>query len=122
MGFGVEVTSHAIEVKDALDSKKEVVLMAWGMAAETKAKAAIMQAVYDTPEGISGYVRTGRLRNSLTYETDDNSMYVGTGVEYGIYVELGSSTAKRGPRPYLKPAIMDHLDEYRNIAEELLKE
>ena len=119
MGINVQVTSHAIEVENALEGKKEIVLTAWGMAAEKNAKVAITQAVYDTPEG--NYIRTGNLRNSLTYETDDDSMYVGTNVEYGIYVELGSSTAKRGPRPFVKPAIMDNLDEYRRIAEEYLR-
>lgn len=60
-------------------------------------------------------VDTGRLRNSITnaIDTDENAVYIGTNVEYGPYVELG--TRRRQPHPYLKPAAADHADEYRAI-------
>lgn len=58
---------------------------------------------------------TGRLKNSITnaIDADANAVYIGTNVEYGPYVELG--TSRRHPHPYLKPAAADHADEYRAI-------
>lgn len=60
-------------------------------------------------------VDTGRLRNSITnaIDTEEKAVYIGTNVEYGPYVELG--TSRRKPHPYLKPAAADHADEYREI-------
>ena len=48
------------------------------------------------------------------------AVYVGTSVEYAPYIEFGTSRMK--PRPYLKPAVQDHLQEYRNIITKTLKE
>jgi len=66
-------------------------------------------------------VDTGRLRASLTHEvhTNEESVYVGTNVEYAPYVEFG--TSKMAAQPYLKPAVDNHLDEYKSMAEACLK-
>lgn len=52
-------------------------------------------------------VRSGRLRGSITWRPglDAESPYVdvGTSVEYGGFVELG--TSRMEPRPYLEPAL-----------------
>lgn len=59
-------------------------------------------------------VDTGRLRNSITHQLDgDKAVYIGTNVEYGPYVELGTST--RDPKPFLRPAAEDHYNTYRQI-------
>ena len=92
-------------------------------------------------------VDTGLLRNSMTYAlsgeptakseyhasegdgqgsysgsapSGKDAVYVGTNVEYAPYVERGTrrSTAK----PFLEPAVMNHLDEYKKIAESQLKD
>lgn len=60
-------------------------------------------------------VRTGNLRNSLTNDTSSKHAFVGTDVEYGPYVEYGASG--RTPKPYVVPAVTDHLDEYKRIIE-----
>lgn len=92
-----------------------------------------------------GY-RGGTLRNSITFvvesKGDTGSVSIGSNVEYAPYVELGTgpnfeappeweqfNTPKGSgkgsgyvkPRPYLKPAIIDHIDEYINIAKHELK-
>jgi phage gpG-like protein len=48
--------------------------------------------------------QTGRLRASVTYETNGLKARVGTNVRYGKYLELGT---KRGiaPRPWLRRAL-----------------
>lgn len=47
------------------------------------------------------------------------SVYVGTNVKYAQYVELGTSR-NGGPRPFLKPAITEHIKEYMDILKDYL--
>lgn len=104
----IEVTnSHVDEVLDALQSQKDKILEEWGLVAEAYA------ADYCP-------VDTGRLRASISHDRDDDSMYVGTNVEYAPYVELG--TSRMDAQPFLRPAIENHMDEYREIMSEVLSE
>ena len=65
-------------------------------------------------------VDTGRLRNSVTHAIDGGEMaaYIGTNVEYGPYIELG--TSKAPAYPFLVPAAQNHASEYRDIIEKHL--
>lgn len=69
-------------------------------------------------------VDTGNLRNSITHEVepDEQAVYVGSAVEYAAYQELGTFDHKHGYSPYLRPACEDHVDEYQQIAEEMLSQ
>lgn len=82
-------------------------------------------------------VDTGALRNSITHTVDGKTAVVGSAVKYAPYVELGTGrqytpppegmevNAERGhgitngvkPRPYLRPAVENHQDEYQSIIE-----
>lgn len=96
-----------------------------------------------TPEstGKKGY-RGGTLRNSITFNVQGESVTVGSNVEYAPYVELGTgphftpppdweqfdTVTPSGigggyvrPRPFLRPAITDHISEYSKIVEDQLK-
>lgn len=66
-------------------------------------------------------VDTGRLRNSITHQIDtsEDAVYIGTNVEYGPYVELGTKYSKA--QEFLRPAAQDHGSEYRKILESELK-
>lgn len=66
-------------------------------------------------------VNTGRLRNSVTHaiDNDEKAAYIGTNVEYGPYVELGTSRQKA--QPFLTPAAENYGDVYRGIIEDALK-
>lgn len=90
-------------------------------------------------------VDTGNLRNSISHKVDTSAKvaYVGTNNEYAAYVELGTGKYYKGGRPdswvyqdekgrwhhtngqraqpYLKPAVADHKQTYRNIIEDALK-
>lgn len=90
-------------------------------------------------------VDTGNLRNSISHKVDTSAKvtYVGTNNEYAAYVELGTGQYYKGGRqdpwvyqddegnwhhtngqraqPYLKPAVADHKQTYRNIIEDELK-
>ncbi len=82
-------------------------------------------------------VQTGNLRNSITHrQEDENTELIGTSVSYAPYVELGHQqtpgryVAAIGARlvasfvpgkPYLKPALENHIDEYKNVMIDELK-
>lgn len=51
-------------------------------------------------------VDTGELRDSINVQADDpvnKEIYIGSTVEYAIYIEMG--TTKMSPQPYLRPAL-----------------
>lgn len=66
-------------------------------------------------------VDTGNLRNSITNAPDleEKAVYIGTNVEYAADVELG--TSKQKAQPYLKPAVADHTQTYKNIVDDEMK-
>lgn len=112
-------TAEVLMKKDAAVTKALAVI---ALKAEANAKKEITRKVYDvkqTPEQEKRYKRTGRLRNSITSSSDGNSAQVGTNVEYGPYVELGTSKMKE--RSFIKPAIAEHIDEYKEIFERILE-
>ena len=98
--------SHIDECLEILAEAKERILEEWGLFAEGEAK-------------LYCPIDTGRLRNSISHDHDDSTMVVGTNVEYAPYVELG--TSRMDPQPFLAPAIENHMDTYRAIAEAELK-
>lgn len=115
MGLGrhnIEVNDNTEQFLEYLDKAIVNGLTAIGMTAEGHAK----RKITDYPA-----VDTGRLRNSITFEVDkkEPAVYIGTNVEYGPYVELG--TSKMPPRPFLKPAATEHSEEYKRIMEAALK-
>lgn len=138
---GVEITTdNTKEVLDALDNAVDKALTIIGIKAERYAKARCPVGTVEST-GIKGY-RGGTLRNSITFSVDKETLMIGTNVEYAPYVELGTGPYFEAPpsweqfdvptpsgighgyvrpRPYLKPAIVDHLDEYRNVIENELK-
>lgn len=86
-------------------------------------------------------VDTGNLRNSITHQVQPEELtcYIGTNSEYGAYVELGTGIYYPGGRqtpwvyqdahgnwhlthgqraqPYLKPAVAEHVPQYKGIIE-----
>ena len=90
------------QVLSALEQAVERSLEKIGLTAEAYAKL-------ECP------VDTGRLRNSITHEvrTGEKAVYIGTNVEYAPYVELG--TSKMAERPYLRPAVENHIQEYVDV-------
>ena len=94
------IKSNVDEYLKQVDAAKARGLEAVGLTAERYAKALCP-------------VDTGRLRNSISHAVEGDSVYIGTNVEYAVYVEKG--TRKMQAYPYLKPAAQDHADEYKQI-------
>lgn len=105
---GGKFISHRAEVTIEKDKAIEQALTAIGIQCRNYAAR---QAPVDT----------GNLRNSITFQVDSptDSVVIGTNVEYGKYQEFGTSRMKA--QPYLRPAVEEHLDEYKRIAESFLK-
>lgn len=116
-------------------------------------KRAILRALERCGSQAEGYAKdlcpisdTGEktLQQSITHKIDEakKEVYIGTNVEYGAYVELGTGKYYPGGRPepwnyqdengewhhtegqeaqpYLVPAARDHAQTYRNIMKDEL--
>lgn len=120
-------------------------------AAVEEMRAAALRALEKCGMTAEGYAKklcpvdTGNLRNSIAHKvvSDENAVYIGTNNEYAAYVELGTGKYTEGGRqdpwvykdeegrwhhthghraqPYLKPAVADHAQTYRNIINNELK-
>lgn len=123
--MGVKVNDYSDQAKAEIKSRLNVGLEMIGLVAEGYAKDKCP-------------VDTGALRNSITHTVQGNTAYIGTNVEYGKYVELGTGSYAVGggrqtpwkgpkgvtrgqkPQPFLKPAATNHGKEYIKILEDVL--
>ena len=132
--MGVEFTDNSSQILAELERKRRKILEVIGQKAEGYAKKRIRD---------QGAVRTSRLMNDITHRVKDDTVEVGTSVVYAPYVELGTGPhfqpppewekfdSPRGsgvgkayvkPRPFIRPAIEEHADEYQRDAERILSE
>lgn len=97
---------HTQDVLNALRSQKKKALFALGEACEANIKK-------ETP------VDTGRLKNSMSHQEDEDATYCGTNVEYAPYQEYGTS---RGIKAHhmIEHAAYNHNSEYLNIVKAAL--
>ena len=118
----VDIIDNSDKFKDELERAAERALVKCGIAAEGHAK---MKCPVDT----------GRLRGSIVYATSTShsegqspaepgdytphgippkgEVQIGTNVEYAPFVELGTSNRKA--KPFLRPALENHIKEYERI-------
>jgi HK97 gp10 family phage protein len=140
-----KITDNRSAVRSQLRAACRRALVSIGEAIVANAKAI---CPVGTPEstGKPGYVG-GTLRDSITSEVSGGgltwpSLRVGSAVEYAPYVELGTGpyfepppeweqfTTVKGSgvgsgyvtaRPFLRPAVEDHKEQYKTMAETELK-
>ena len=101
---------YSPEILATMKDKVQTALKAMGVEAEGYAKD-------ECP------VDTGRLRNSISNKviSSENAVYIGTNVEYGVYVEYGDYNHVTGKKHFLKDAAANHGDHYKAILEAALK-
>lgn len=139
--MSVKFTDNSAHFLRALSDREGRILEIIGLKAEGYAKKLCPVGTQEST-GVKGY-RGGTLRNSITHRVvNGDTLEVGSNVEYAPYVELGTGPhfvpppewerfeAEKGkgvgrayvkPRPYIRPAIEDHRDEYQRIAERELR-
>ena len=134
----VTIIDNSEEVLDAMTAAVLASLEAVGQQAVSHAKQNITEA---------GRVDTGALRNSVSHQVEmgENAVYIGTNQDYAIYHELGTGIyleggggrqspwsykdangnwhRTRGIRPihFLKNAVANYADEYKQIIEQTMK-
>lgn len=101
---------HSAEVIAAMKDQVKLAMDAIGIEAEGYAKD-------ECP------VDTGRLRNSISHKVDGTDVYIGTNVEYAVYVEMRDKAQHNvGKAHFLRDAAAGHGDRYSAILEAALKE
>ncbi len=124
----IKITDNSALAKEEMFSAAVIALEECGMVGEGYAKLLCP-------------VDTGNLRNNITYlvVVGELKVYIGTNSEYGPYVELGTGIYYAGGRqtpwcyqdakgnwhlthgqraqPYIKPAVADHVPQYKAIIE-----
>lgn len=132
---GVDIINdHTGEILSDVDIATVKALKSIGIKVEKYAKALCPVGTSEST-GIKGY-RGGTLRNSITYQVEENTVSIGSNVEYAPYVELGTGPhftpppnweqfdvpPSKGighsyvrPRPFLRPAVENHLEEYKDV-------
>lgn len=110
MSIDIRISDNSKLFAEASQEALKIAAEAIGLEVEKNAK---QLAPFDT----------GRLRNSITHtvvsKPNGAAAVVGSAVEYAPFVELG--TRKSKAQPFLRPAVENHADEYRAIAESVLK-
>ena len=142
----VSVTDNSRKYLSALQFATLRGLETIGLTAEKHAKKKRTREVYT---GKKPYKLTGRLRNSITYAVsgqraniqsysgdhgepggtysgkapkDKNmAVYIGSGVEYAIGIELGTHR-KAGGVHFLQDAAQNHSEEYKQIMKQSLQD
>lgn len=103
--FDIKVNDYSQQVLNALNNGKlPTALAAIG-------EECVGYAQDDCP------VDTGNLRSSITKKVvnEDKAVYVGTNVEYGVYVEYGDYAHAVGKKHFLRDAAANHADHYEEI-------
>lgn len=128
----IDMTDNTGEVRAAAVAQALVALEKCGLTGEGYAKLLCP-------------VDTGNLRNSIAHQVDSSELKcdIGSAAEYAAYVELGTGKYYPGGRqtswvyqdakgnwhlthgqraqPYLKPAIADHVPQFKSIIEGEMK-
>lgn len=82
---------------------------------------AVKYAKEDVPRpGHSKGYATGKLRDSIGYTIDGAAVRIYADRPYAYYVEVG--TSRMDAQPFLRPAVINHTDEYRDMAESIYRD
>lgn len=111
-GFSIKIEDNSKEVLNKLKTRKLSIYEQWGMTFQRLVTKVITR---------DKIVDTGELRRSMTYDPPTNKgVVVGTNKEYAIWVHEG--TRKMRGRPFMKKAILNHKNSYKQVAIRILKE
>lgn len=96
------VKDYTQQVLDEVDSHTKSVLNEIGKMVAEEAKEIVP-------------VDTGALKGSITHEVTNDSVTVGSPLDYSVYVELG--TSKMAAQPYIRPAFENNQPKIKALVE-----
>lgn len=108
----IRIEDHSDEYLNAVTNALDAALEGIGIHIEGEAK----EELENTPRRID----TGNLRNSISHAVDkgEQAVYVGTNVEYALYVHEG--TSKMAPNRYLKNAVERNKEQINQMIKNAL--
>ena len=111
--MSVRIINHRDEVDQAMSIALERALTSVGIFVASEAQ--------DELENKPRRIDTGNLRNSIkpVVVESEQAVYIGTNVEYGIYVHEG--TVRMSPNRFLKNAVERNADQIKDYIEDALK-
>lgn len=92
-----------------------------GRAIERESKISITDLIYSRPLSASGYVRTGRLRDTISTDLTNLSkpeVSIGPHTNYAVFVEFG--TWKMPARPFMETGMKNAKSDMDEIFKNLL--
>lgn len=101
MGFKIVMQDNSADIIELVKKNKERALEAVGIQAEGDVKDEI--EILEAKD-------TGHLQQSITHAVHDDSVEVGTNVEYAVYVHEGTGRNTAGGNPYKRWVYTDPLD------------
>ena len=103
---GAEEFAQAISRFDeAMKRQVQAKLSGWAQTAKSNAERLVP-------------VRTGYLKSTIYAKTQDWQIEIGAKAPYAARIELGTST--RRAKPYLVPAVQNHLPELQHVITEAI--
>ena len=118
--MGVNFNDNSERVKMALDGAVRRALETIAIAGAAHADDE-MNKPFPHADGTSRpYIDTGRLVGSINSMVQGKTAYIGTNVEYAIWIHEGTKRIKH-PNRFLKNAVVNNVDEYKSIIEDELK-
>ena len=111
----VKFIDNSPEAKRAMEESEAAALEAVGLLCEGYAKGEL-NGEFGAPRRID----TGNLLNSVTHEVvkKEDAVYIGTDVEYGIYVHEG--TYRMEPNRFIRNSVERHMDEINELVKDTL--
>lgn len=114
--MSVTFKDNSKQVLEAMKRAKSAALIKVGTAAKHNIQDVIIEKdIYDT----------GELHRTIDWGADgvigkipEDSVDVGSPKDYAVFNELG--TRKMTARPFIRPGIMDNMDEYKEIVADVV--
>lgn len=142
----IAVTSNLANVEREVEKAMKKAAMMLGGAIESHAKEycpvdtgllrnSITYAIGGQAPNVSSYSSNEKDKNGKIIEKktgeyegeapkdshDQITVYVGSNVQYAPYQELGAPNINLPAKPYLRPAVENHTEEYNQILEQCFK-
>ena len=107
-------------VANAMEMAIHRALILIGVGAESHAKENLKYRAYPHKNGdMKPYMDTGNLWNHINNTVQGHTAYIGTNVEYAIYIHEG--TRHITPNRFIRDAVSEHQAEYIQIIDKELR-